>query len=256
MHKCAGIHDAMTTLTDVKTTGSEQHIELGKSRCKCDFQDLLKIQEWFDQHEPFDVKEVALCSLSSGLTTTEGDGINPDKANEVGLKIQMQIDGLNVAEASIKRRDHIKPLANLKPGIIVDQREVNIDPTILFTRLIAVVLREEDTSPYFEYELIAFPTSLFRENFMRRAVKTQLAKSLIFFPHFTLCNSAPPSRTFSICLLCSEQSTESVSYQQIAQQYVSYVRGKYGQSCVNLWKLIEIRKSFLQMKRTKISSYY
>ncbi len=106
MHKCAGIHDAMTTLTDVKTTGSEQHIELGKSRCKCDFQDLLKIQEWFDQHEPFDVKEVALRSLSSGLTSTEGDGINPDKANEVGLKIQMQIDGLNVAETSIKRRDH------------------------------------------------------------------------------------------------------------------------------------------------------
>ncbi len=115
MHKCAGIHDAMTTVTDVKTTGSEQHIELGKSRCKCDFQDLLKIQEWFDQHEPFDVKEVALCSLSSGLTTTEGDGFNPDKANEVGLKIQMQIDGLNVAEASSKGETilNLLPISNL-----------------------------------------------------------------------------------------------------------------------------------------------
>ncbi len=95
--------------------------------------------------------------MSSGLTTTEVDGINPDKANEVGLKIQMQIDGLNVADASIKRRDHIKPLANLKPGIIVDQRKVNIDPTILFTRLIAVVLSKEDTSPYFEYRTYSIP---------------------------------------------------------------------------------------------------
>ena len=33
MHKCAAIHDAMTTMTDMKASASEQHIELGKSRC-------------------------------------------------------------------------------------------------------------------------------------------------------------------------------------------------------------------------------
>ena len=94
MHKCAGVHDAMTTMTEVKTKASEQHIELGRSRCKRDFQDLLKIQEWFDQHEPFDLKEVKLCSLSSGLTTALGDGINPEKAKEIGLRIQRQVDSL------------------------------------------------------------------------------------------------------------------------------------------------------------------
>ena len=81
---------------------------------------VLKIQEWFDQHVPFDVKEVKPRSLSSGLTTTEGDDINSHKQRKLDLKIQMQLDGLNVAEASIKRRDHIKPLADLKPGIQVD----------------------------------------------------------------------------------------------------------------------------------------
>ncbi len=65
MHKCAGIHDAMTTMTNLKNKAIEQHIELGSSRCKRDFQDLVKIQEWFDQHEPFEGK---LRSLSSGLT--------------------------------------------------------------------------------------------------------------------------------------------------------------------------------------------
>ena len=54
IHKCAGIHDVLIAMTDMKVTASEQHIELGKSRCKRDFQDLLIIQEWFDQHEPFD----------------------------------------------------------------------------------------------------------------------------------------------------------------------------------------------------------
>ena len=98
--------------------------------------------------------------MSSGLTTTEGDGINPDKAEEVGLKIQMQLNSLNVAEAAIKRRDHIKPLADLKPGIQIDQQKLNINLIILY------------------YELTAFPTSLFKDNFMRKSAKAQLTKSL------------------------------------------------------------------------------
>ena len=179
MHKCAaGIHEAMTMITDMKTKASEQHIELGRSRCKCDFQDLLKIQEWFDQHEPFDVKVVKLRSLSLGLTITEGDDINP---TELGLKIQMQLDGLNVAETSITRIDHIKPLADLKPKIQVDQQKLNINPNILFSRLIAIVQRKEDMSPYFDHELTAFPTSLFKDNFMHESGKAQLAK---FFNRF------------------------------------------------------------------------
>ena len=98
--------------------------------------------------------------MSSGLTTTEDDGINSDKAEEVGFKIKMQLDGLNITEASIKRRDHIKHLANLKPGIQVDQQKLNINPIILFSRLITIVQRKEDMSPHFDYELTAFPTSL------------------------------------------------------------------------------------------------
>ena len=117
--------------------------------------------------------------MLSGLTTTEGDDINSDKAEEVGLKIQMQLDGLNVAEAPIKRREHITPLADLKPGIQVDQKRLNINPIMLFSRLIAIVQREEDMSPYFDYELTAFPTSLFKDFFMRKSVKARLAKSLI-----------------------------------------------------------------------------
>ena len=77
--------------------------------------------------------------------------------------MQMQLDGLNVAEASIKRRDHIKPLADLKPGIQVDQQKLNLNPNILFSRLTAIVQRKEDMSPYFDHELTTFPTSLFKD---------------------------------------------------------------------------------------------
>ena len=60
MYKYAEIHEAMTTMTDMKTKASEQHINLGRSRHKRDFQDLLKIQEWFDEHKAFGVNKVRL----------------------------------------------------------------------------------------------------------------------------------------------------------------------------------------------------
>jgi hypothetical protein len=36
MHKCAGVHDAMTNMTKLKSSTSEQHVDLGASRCKRD----------------------------------------------------------------------------------------------------------------------------------------------------------------------------------------------------------------------------
>ncbi len=104
--------------------------------------------------------EKNLRSLSSGLTAMDGDGINPDKTEEVGHAIQLQLNGRSILEGSIKRSDHIKPLSNLQPAIQVEKQKIHIDPTILFSRLIAIVEREEDTKLYFDYELSSFPTSL------------------------------------------------------------------------------------------------
>ena len=45
MHKYAGVHDAMTTITNLKHQTSEQHVELETSRSKCDYEGLRKIQK-------------------------------------------------------------------------------------------------------------------------------------------------------------------------------------------------------------------
>ncbi len=65
------MHDAITTMTKLKSTTSEQHVDLGVSRCTRDYKDLKKIQEWFNYHEPFDMDEKKLRSLSSGLTAMD-----------------------------------------------------------------------------------------------------------------------------------------------------------------------------------------
>ena len=92
----------MTTITNSEYRTSK-HIDLGTSRSNRDFRDLSKIQEWFNHHEPFNLNECKLCSLSSGLTATDGDGINCHNAEEVGRKVQKHLDNISVLEALIKK---------------------------------------------------------------------------------------------------------------------------------------------------------
>ena len=179
MHKCARVHNAMTTITNSEHRTSEQHVDLGTSRSYRDFIDLGKIQEWFDHHEPFNVNEHKLQSLSSGLTAADGDIINCHNTEEVGRKIQKHLDNIKILEASIKKSELVKSLDHLYPRIEVDKEKVQINPTLLFSCLIAIVQREEDMIPYFAYELTAFLTSLFKHYAMRKTAKAQLAKVLI-----------------------------------------------------------------------------
>ena len=123
----------MTTITNLKHRTSEQHIELGASRSKRDFDDLRKIEERFDQHEPFNLNEEKLCSLSSGLTAADCDGVNCDKTEQVGAKMHEQLNKVSVTDATIKRSHQVRCLDHLIPGIQVEKKKVSINPTLLFS---------------------------------------------------------------------------------------------------------------------------
>ena len=107
MHKCAAIHRSTTTLTGLNHDTSEQHVDLETFRSNYDFHDLNNIQQWLDQHEPFDLTEKRLRSLSSGLIAADDDCINCDKAEEIGARIQEQLNNLSILDASIRREDQI-----------------------------------------------------------------------------------------------------------------------------------------------------
>ncbi len=232
LHKCAAVHDAMTTATNLKHKTSEQHVELGTSRTKCDQEDLGKIQSWFSQHEPFNLNQPKLCSLSFGLTASEGDGVNCDEAEQVGAKIHKKLDNVSVVDASIKRSDQVLSLDFLQPGIQVEKKRVNIDPTILFSRLIAIVQREEDMAPFFEHELTTTPTSLFKDYCLRKTDKAQLAKSIKNGVELSALNVHATCILDGGALIHKVKWAKKVTYQDIARQYVSYARVKYGNCCI------------------------
>ena len=77
----------MTALTGNTHKTSNQHAELGTSRMKRDNDDLVKIRSWIESHNPFDESEPVLRSIATGITATEGDGINCDDAESAGRPI-------------------------------------------------------------------------------------------------------------------------------------------------------------------------
>ena len=148
-HVCGEVHNAMTILTDLQHQTSEQHIELGTSIIKRDNSDLIKVQNWFEKHDPFDQSEPNLKSLSSGVIASTESGINCDKIEKVGEEIQKSLDGKALQDASVKRKDMVKTLENLKSGVIIKEEMIRIDPMVLFPRLMLILQRETDPAPYF-----------------------------------------------------------------------------------------------------------
>ena len=129
MHRCAEIHNAIGELTGACPNTSEQHVGLSCSQIMRDNNDFQTLKNLFDKDEP------RLKSLLSGLI---GDGaINCDQAEETRRKIQETIDGFQMEEASIKRKDKVRNFEDLMLTTKIDHKDVHIDPTIFFSSLTA-----------------------------------------------------------------------------------------------------------------------
>ena len=116
---------------------------------------------------------------------------------------------------------------HLYRGVSVDKKKFNINPSILFTRLMAIVLREESICPVFEYELTTIPTALFKDNIMRRTDKPQLGRSLK--DGIQPCESLEEQGMFVLdggSLLHRMKWSKNATYKELAMQCVHYVQLK------------------------------
>ena len=90
------------------------------------------------------------------------------------------MDSVSYNGAKIKRSEQIKTLQDLQPGVRVGRKKtLCIDLAILFSRCSAISQRiSEDMEPYFQSEMCVDPPSLFKDNFTRKPVKSDLADAL------------------------------------------------------------------------------
>ena len=231
MHRCTSVHNAMTTFTGRERKSSEQHVDMTKSRRQRDYTDMMKIRAWLDQHEPFDENVPGLRSLSTGLTAKDGDGVNCDRAEEVGLAIHKKMDNLVFTDAKISRSDHVKPLAYLYSNVKIDKKSIYINPLTLFTRLIAIVQREEHIEKYFSYEMATLPISLFKDGLMRKADKPALRKYLVD----SKVEESESNGKIVLdggALLRRVRWKKGETYEQTFQRYNTHIERQYGKSTI------------------------
>ena len=179
LHASGGYHEALCSLTKNVRNTSFQHDDFGKGRLQRDFSDLEKaVKNWLNMpsHNPFDQNRTTLQALDSGLTADEK--VNCDEAEEVGKKIQKKLDGSSWTVATVKRSEKAVTLVSLKPTIRIANETVVVDPLVLFSRLIILMSRFGDISGFFSFELAPVPTSLFKDNFMRKPNKASLSHAL------------------------------------------------------------------------------
>ena len=233
MHGAASVHNSMTELTNARHRTSEQHIELGKSGMKRDKDDSLKLQEWLEVYDPLDRKDASLRNVYTGVTARITDKINCDDVEKVGKGIHETLDNKAFIQSSLKRKAQITTLESLNVGVNIEKEKVYVDPSILFSRLLVIMEREDDVKKYFAYELTLIPTSLFQDGMMRKATKSMLANFITRNIHSVQNYLFPVYIIDGGALLHKVKwSINNADVQQILDQYSSYLRGKYGICCV------------------------
>ena len=71
-----------------------------------------------------------------------------------------------------------KSLEEFNVGVKLDKETIYFDPSVLFSRLLLMIEREQRMTEYFCYELTPVPTSLFEDIMMRKSARSFLMKAV------------------------------------------------------------------------------
>jgi len=97
----------------------------------------------------------------------------------IGYDIQQQMNGLVFTDIVIKKKDGVKAVICLQKGVYVEGEKIHVNCSNLFNKLILLAERQPNMSLYSVYELAPIPTSLFKDNMMRKPDKAALGKALL-----------------------------------------------------------------------------
>ena len=151
---------------------------LEKTELNVTMQIFKKIKLFFEVRNPFNPEESDLRNLFTGLTAETDDDINCDQTEEIGKIVNSKLDGISFSNSSIKRKEHIKSLEELKVGIKLEKETIFVDPSVLFSSLLLMIEQKQRMIEYFDNELTPVPTSVFEDGMMRKSSKSVLMKAV------------------------------------------------------------------------------
>ena len=114
------------------------------------------------------------------------EGVNCNKAKEMGDRILRSMVRNNVHEYSFQKKQQVLTLAS-KTAVQFKNGKVQVDQQLLFQRLsmIATSGRYDNPEALFKYKMSSSPTALFNASLLpRQANKPALADSMQFGPRW------------------------------------------------------------------------
>lgn len=206
------------------------HRDLSKTQIKQDAEAIELVLKWFEENKPFDNDrdKDLLVSFSTGFTSTGNDLVNAERAAEVGMRMQIKLDGQSVT-STMDVKSKIKALSSLRKTILVNEKEIHLDSLKLFNRLIIFAQRDMTVETSLQYELTPFPLSLFsnKDQKMNKANKADFSKKSLKALSDPCDLTDQPCCTLVIdggWLLYMVKWKQHQTWQEIANSYLSYVQ--------------------------------
>ena len=113
---------------------------------------------------------------------------------------EQKSNGLWLGSSSAKQLSQEAKIFGISLGCHQEQRfemtQSEINEAILFQRLIVLMECTDDLSPFYEYELTPTPTSFFKDGYLRKANKSNLASALI--KNSTMLSKASTKTTYEV----------------------------------------------------------
>ena len=162
MPTCAEMNRAMLELAGVSYSKGEQNKDMTKSRQAWDMKDTRTLLPAIAERNPFTI-HTDLINIMTGVHVESS--VNVEKAREVGQSILDSMTGKAGAEYSFTKSNQALTFI-AKSCIKVDVEKIQVDPQLLFQRLIIASQSLDDMSTIFKYELCCYPPSLFDSSLM------------------------------------------------------------------------------------------
>lgn len=162
------IIESIENFCDISFNKSHQRSDSTDARIERDGIDVKRLVDFFKEHSPFPDTD-AIMSIATGIT---GDkSINCYNAFEEGLKVMKKIEGKNVRELKLLRKDKINSLLAKNNKIKIHDNVIPVDPLLLFQRICVLKKTDYELKTYMNYELAPYPLALFEDGQLRKTKK-------------------------------------------------------------------------------------
>ena len=174
--------------------------------------------------------------LRNIMTGVHADrSVNVDSARVIGDDILQSMTGKLATEFSFKRSSQVTTLA-AKSSFKVDGERIQVDPQLLFQRLIIASKSSDDMETMFQFELCSNPTALFDSSLMLlQPQKPELADAI--WAKLTSNVTLPTGEVQYVLdggalIHRIPWPRGSPTYREICNAYVNYATQKYGKAII------------------------